>query len=203
MRKEKVIIVEDEAVISMLLEETLQNLGYSEITVTHRAEDAERLLKNDPFDIILMDINLGGTQDGIDLILSLNEVNQWTPVIYITGNSDFKTFTKAKHSNPANFLIKPVNENNLMIQLELALYKKENISNWQSVNDAIRVNFKLKSLSKTELKVVELIVLGLSNKMIADEMNRSVKTVEGHRTKIMKKLNGNNTADIVRIAVGY
>ncbi len=125
MKPFKFLLVEDEVIISMSIEEALNSFGYMNIQKVFDAETALKCLSNTKFDIVLMDINLGGGKDGIDV---MNEIKKHSdiPFIYITGNSDYKTVHKAKYSYPDGFIIKPFNETDLKITLELVLHKIEN-----------------------------------------------------------------------------
>jgi DNA-binding NarL/FixJ family response regulator len=125
MKPHKLLLVEDEAIISMSIEETLNKLGYNNIRTAFDAATASEYLANEKFDMVLMDINLGGGKDGIDV---MNEIKKHIriPLVYITGNSDAVTVNKAKYSEPDGFIIKPFNETDLKITLELVLHKAKN-----------------------------------------------------------------------------
>lgn len=127
MKPYKFLLVEDEPIISMHIEETLNNLGYNNIQKSFDAPTALQNLSNEKFDMVLMDINLGGGNDGKDGIDIITEIKKHVnvPVIYITGNSDYKTVHKAKFSYPDGFIVKPFSETDLKITLELVLHKAE------------------------------------------------------------------------------
>lgn len=124
MKKEKILIVEDEMIISATIEETLNNIGYHNIETAYNAKTASELLHKNNYDLVLMDINLGKGADGVDVIAGIKEKKE-VPVIYVTGNSDNKTVSKAKTTTPYGFINKPINEVNLKIQLDLAFYKEK------------------------------------------------------------------------------
>lgn len=121
MKPHKLLIVEDEMIISANLEESLRRLGYVEIDQAFSAQEALDNLMGNKYDAVLMDVKLNDEIDGIDVI---NEVKRYkdVPVIYVTGNSDETTLSKAKRTLPAGFITKPVTDHNLKIQLELLLY---------------------------------------------------------------------------------
>ena len=202
MRSERILIVEDEVVIALLLEDMLKKLGFKFIQIVNSFVEAELIFNSGTFDIILMDINLGGNRDGIDLANQIRKVSNNIAIIFITGNSDFKTVTKAKYANPSNIITKPVDENDLMIKLELAFHQNQRGTNG-TIDDALNRNSTLKDLTPRQREVLRLIVLGESNKMIAEKLQLSHKTVDGHRTKIMRLVDAKNTADLVRISIGY
>lgn len=124
MKQAKILVVEDEAVVSLALSETLGSLGYTNIDTSLNAEDAQENLLRNSYDIVLMDINLGGEVDGVDV---MNSVKQYvnTPFLYLTGNSDWITVDKAKHSQPHGFLVKPYNVKELAINIEIILLKSK------------------------------------------------------------------------------
>lgn len=205
MRPEKILIVEDEAIIAMTLEETLRGLGYSNVQHMFDEKTAYEAVLNEHFDLILMDVNLGGSRDGIDVIKSIKRTKSEIPFVYVTSYSDFKTITKAKYTQPEGYLIKPVDETDLMILLELVFHKKheKELENEHIIH--ISESPSLNKLTKREMEVLNNIVMGYSNKMIADKMDLSDKTISVHRVNIMKKFHAKNTADLVRMVVanGY
>lgn len=115
-----VLIVEDECIISILIEKLVQKLGYNVIGKVENGEDAiDAALRLSP-DIILMDIQLGGEMDGIQATEKIKESIR-ASVIFVTGNSDIGTRDRAMKTNPDAFLIKPVDMITLKRHLELAV----------------------------------------------------------------------------------
>jgi DNA-binding NarL/FixJ family response regulator len=124
MREEKILIVEDEMIISATIEESLNKIGYNNIEIAFNAQKATELINQNTYDVILMDINLGKGKDGIDVIEEIQKKKD-VPVIYVTGNSDNKTLSKAKTTLPGGFIVKPITETDLKVQLELLLYREK------------------------------------------------------------------------------
>lgn len=124
MREEKILIVEDEMIISATIEESLNKIGYENIEIAFNAQKATELISRNTYDVILMDINLGKGADGIDVIKEIQKKKE-VPVIYITGNSDNKTLAKAKTTLPGGYIIKPITETDLKVQLELLLHREK------------------------------------------------------------------------------
>lgn len=115
-----VLIVEDECIISILIEKLVQKLGYNVVGKVENGEDAvDAALRLNP-DIILMDIQLGGDMDGIQATEKIKE-NTRVSVIFVTGNSDMSTRDRAMKTNPDAFLIKPVDISTLKKHLDLAV----------------------------------------------------------------------------------
>ncbi len=103
----RILIVEDEFIIAMLLEKQVTRLGYEVVGKVADGAKAIDILRSKPVDAILMDIKILGNLDGIQ---TMHEVRTFStiPVIYITGNSDPNTRLRAEETNPVAYLVKPV-----------------------------------------------------------------------------------------------
>lgn len=124
MRKQKILILEDEFSIAMDIEMRLQKMDYEVIGIAHSYNDALPLLLEEDPDICLLDINLNSEKSGIDLgKLILEKFN--VPIIFITAYTDEKTFADASEANPMGFITKPFKDADLRNNIELALTKFE------------------------------------------------------------------------------
>jgi DNA-binding response OmpR family regulator len=104
----KILIVEDERILAVSLRMDLNELGYQEISIVTNCDDAMELVKNEKPDLALLDINIQGDKTGIDTALLLAQ-NYEIPVIFVTGETDFETRTKAELCpNYKGYLTKPV-----------------------------------------------------------------------------------------------
>ncbi|MFK7774220.1 MAG: LytR/AlgR family response regulator transcription factor [Saprospiraceae bacterium] len=117
----KILIIEDDVFLGTELEEQLLEFGY---TITERVRDSESAIiafRRRLPDIVLCDIHLEDSElDGIDLVKVLNTIAK-VPIIFLTAFSDTKTVARAKEVNPAYYLIKPCNPNQLQISLDFAI----------------------------------------------------------------------------------
>ena len=117
-----VLLVEDDNIIAKVAEWRLKNLGYSLCgRATTGAEAMELVVKNKP-DIVLMDINIKGDIDGIETARMIKKGFN-IPVIYVTSHSDGPTLERAKETHPDGFIMKPFEDNDLRVAIELALRK--------------------------------------------------------------------------------
>lgn len=123
MKKNKIMIVEDDKLSALILKKMLSNLDY-EIAdiITDGYHGVVRAGELNP-DAVLMDIGLNGFMDGIEAARQIRMVYD-IPVVFVTSNADQDTFRKARFSNPAGFLAKPVVEESLRTTLEIALRAK-------------------------------------------------------------------------------
>lgn len=119
MKAKKVLIVEDEMIISLLIERMVKNLGHEVVGKVSSGEEAvSTALEHDP-DIILMDIRLKGEIDGIDAMLQIHKTNH-VPVIFISGNTDAIQNDKIEQTDYVEFLSKPITFSELSRSFDLA-----------------------------------------------------------------------------------
>ena len=106
MSVKKILIVEDDIILSMLNSRIVELLGHKVIKAVKSGEEAIEFALNSDVDIILMDIRLKGEIDGIDTLIEINKTKA-IPAIYVTGNSDDETKTRAEKTNMIAFCVKP------------------------------------------------------------------------------------------------
>ncbi len=116
----KILIVEDEMIIAANLSLQLTGLGYDVVGIIPRAEEALVHLRQQQPDILLLDINLKGELDGIDMAREMLN-HHHIPIIYLTANSDAANFERAKATNPYAFISKPFKKVELQRAIELTI----------------------------------------------------------------------------------
>ncbi len=122
MANEKVLIVEDEGIVSLHIKKTLEGLGYAVSGIACSAEEAIMKAMEDRPDLVLMDIVLQGIVDGIDAAEKIRALFS-IPVIYLTAYADEGTLQRAKLTGPSGYIVKPFKERDLHIAIEFALCK--------------------------------------------------------------------------------
>ncbi len=123
MTKKRILIAEDEAIIGMHLKTSLAGLGYEVVGMVKNAGEAVRECGGTLPDLILMDILMPGDMDGIDaarVIMNTYDI----PVVYLTGNADMATVTRARETNPYGYVIKPINVQDLFSTIDTALHRR-------------------------------------------------------------------------------
>ncbi|WP_341530808.1 ATP-binding protein [Nostoc sp. UHCC 0302] len=117
-----ILVVEDEAIVAKDLQNRLKKLGYSITNTAFSGEDAINKVRENPPDLILMDIKLKGKIDGIE---AAEEIHKYIdiPIIYLTAYADEKTLERAKVTVPFGYIIKPFKERELQINIEISLTK--------------------------------------------------------------------------------
>ncbi len=116
----KILIVEDEPLYAGKLEMLMERMGYAVAGVFDNAFDALDCFHRKKPDLLLLDINLAGEVDGIELAARANRVRA-VPVVFITSLQDDETFARAQQTHPAAFIIKPFDELQLQRSIELAV----------------------------------------------------------------------------------
>jgi len=121
-KNKKILIVEDNIVIANNLKNYLENIGYEISGIVTFGEDAIKLADNNSADLILMDINLAGDVTGLKAAELINTKYD-IPFIFLTANVDKETLEQASRSNLYGYLLKPYEEKELKITIEMAFYK--------------------------------------------------------------------------------
>lgn len=124
MSKTRILIVEDESIVAMDIKHRAEGLGYTVIGVTPSGEEALELVRENPPDLILMDIVLKGKMDGIEAAQRIHD-DYDIPVLYLTAYSDEETLKRAKITEPFGYIIKPFEDRELHSSVEIAIYKHE------------------------------------------------------------------------------
>jgi len=124
MEKKKILVVEDEKIVAMDIKKSLERIGYTVTGVVASGKEAIKKVFEDIPDLILMDIKLKGEMDGIEAAGEIR--SQFNlPVIYLTAYTDEKTLERAKITEPFGYLLKPFEERELKITIDIAIYKHE------------------------------------------------------------------------------
>ena len=150
MEPAKILVVEDEGIVAIDLQATLEDLKYIVTDVVDSGELAIEKAKENQPDLVLMDIRLSGEIDGIEAAEIMRSQLD-IPVIYLTAYADKETLKRAKLTLPFGYLIKPFEERELQTTIEMALYKHQiekqlrEKSQWftailKSIGDAVIAN---------------------------------------------------------------
>ena len=132
----KVLIVEDEMIIAANISLQLTNLGYEVTGIIPRGEEVLSHIEYNLPDIILMDINLKGDLDGIE-IAGFIQISYKIPIIFLTANADEAHFNRAKATNPYGFISKPFKKLDLQRAIELTIIR---IQEEQTIEKGVELN---------------------------------------------------------------
>jgi DNA-binding NarL/FixJ family response regulator len=174
----KILIVEDEIIVSSDLKEFLQGINY-ETAVANYYDEAIAVATLFLPDLILCDINLNDSRNGVDLIKHLQTMGLKFEVIYLTAYSSEDLISEAEDTAPFNYLTKPYNDTQIEVAVRLV---------FNFINQQTKVGSLLDKITAMELKVLELIASQKTSKEIAELLHISDKTVRNHRYNIVKKI---------------
>jgi len=118
----KVLIVEDDEVTAMNLKMSLEKQGYDVVSISDTAIQAPNKIKVYNPQIVLVDISLQTSDDGIELARYIREKHQ-LPFIYLTAHTDSATINQAKQTEPYGYIVKPFDPNSLHATIQMAMYK--------------------------------------------------------------------------------
>jgi DNA-binding NarL/FixJ family response regulator len=184
--------VEDEPAIAEHIAAYLDNDDFEVSSIAYDSADAMDQLKNNTPDAVILDINLEGGTDGIDIAKLINDSYQ-LPFLFLTAHSDKQTLSRAKAVNPSGYIVKPFNERTLQASVEIAIANHSKQLNRQvpkllpnKINSLI-----VDSFSDREMDVLQQLYEGATNKQIAQQLFISENTVKTHLKSIYLKLEAN------------
>ena len=193
----KVIVVEDEAVIAQLLEFHVMEAGHNVLDIAHNSERALDLVHNLQPDLVLLDINILGERDGIEVgKIIKNKYN--IPIIFITALSDMDTLKRAAEVQPVSYLVKPYKKDDLLAAMAIGMFNYQNRQQERAVSIEFINGAALSPLSEKEYEVLLDISQGLTNDQIATKQFLSLNTIKWHSGNIYSKLGVKNRTEAAR-----
>ncbi len=190
-----VYVVDDDEGMRRALGALLSTVGY-QTAIFSRA--SEFLGKYDPEQpsCLVLDIRMP-EMSGLELQQQLNRAGSMVPVIFITGHGDVPMAVQAMKEGAFEFIQKPFREQDLLDRINHALqHDAENRANLARRTEVLK---RLESLTPRERQVMDLVVRGDANKVIAIDLGLSERTVEIHRAKVMEKMGARSVAHLVKL----
>jgi two-component system, LuxR family, response regulator FixJ len=190
-----VYIVDDDSAIRHAMDLLMRSVGL-EYEIFHSADDFLASYSDEWAGCLVLDIRMPGL-GGMELQDKLNESGSTLPIIFITGHGDVPMAVKAMQKGAVDFIQKPFRDQELLDRLKDAL-ESEQVS--RSVREEkAAVLDRIEKLTARESQVLDLVVTGKPNKVIAYELDVSQRTVEIHRARVMEKMHARSLADLVRM----
>lgn len=137
----KILVVEDEIVIADNICLILEQLGYNVLEPAINYSEAIETINSENPDLCILDIQLAGSKDGIDLAWKIKE-DYNIPFIFLTSNADPRTIERAKKLAPPAYLVKPFNRDDLYTSIEIALYNSREKADYSDDVDADQIRIK-------------------------------------------------------------
>ncbi len=190
-----VFIVDDDDEVRDSLEDLIDSVGYQTATFPSGADFLTAFDAGKPGCIIL-DIRMPG-MSGLELQERLNEVGSALPIIFITGHGDVPMAVEAMRRGAVDFIQKPFRDQDLLDRVNAAL--AQGLAKQRDSTLVRQIVEKVESLTPRERQVLDMVVEGKANKVIAIDLDVSQRTVEVHRANVMEKMGARSLADLVRM----
>ncbi|KMQ75467.1 response regulator FixJ [Marinobacter subterrani] len=195
--QQTVYVVEDDEAVRDSLELLLKSDGKPVKTY----ESATAFLKDYTDRMagcIVLDIRMPG-MDGMELQKKLNEKHSILPIIFVTGHGDVPMAVDAMKEGAVDFIQKPYREEALLEKIEAAL--RQDLEQRKSLDEKQEIIRRINSLTPREHEIMDRMIAGQANKVIAIELEISQRTVEIHRSRVMHKMGTHSLAHLVRMVL--
>ncbi len=203
----KLLIADDHKMVRNGVRLMLESQKVFKTIITEASNGFEVLhfLEKEQFDVVLLDISMP-EMDGIVTLKKIKSKSIKVPVIMMTMHNEENVINKAVELGACGYILKNSGIDELVKAIQSVINRERYFSNEVSQILIKGINKKVKTtknevLSDRELEVLVLIVRELTNKEIAEKLNLSYRTVEGHRIHIMEKLNLKSTIGLVKYAL--
>jgi FixJ family two-component response regulator len=147
---------------------------------------------------IVLDIRMPG-MDGMELQKKLNDKHSILPIIFVTGHGDVPMAVDAMKEGAVDFIQKPYREEALLEKIEAAL--AQDLEQRKSLGEKQEIVRRIKNLTPREHEIMDRMIAGQANKVIAIELEISQRTVEIHRSRVMHKMGTHSLAHLVRMVL--
>jgi FixJ family two-component response regulator len=192
-----VFVVDDDAPVRDGLKLLLRSIGHR-VEAYASGQEFLNAYNDDRPGCLVLDVRMPG-MSGLDLQERLNERQAILPIIFITGHGDVPMAVEALHAGALDFLQKPFRDQELLDRIARALEK--DAANRRELLELKEIAARFRSLTARERSVMELVVRGKPNKVIAGDLDISQRTVEIHRARVMEKTEASSLAHLVRMVL--
>jgi FixJ family two-component response regulator len=191
-----VFVVDDDPAINEAVAELVELIGLKVSTYTSATDFLEDFQPSGPACLVL-DIRMPG-MSGLELQRKLADAQRTVPVVVITGHGDVRMAVEAMKLGAVEFLEKPFRAQELCDSIQKAIRVDE--GNWRKRQRQEQVEQTYERLTSAERQVMDLVVAGKTNKLIAEELGLSVRAIEDRRARMMKKLGVTTRSELLNLA---
>jgi two-component system response regulator FixJ len=195
--KVKVYVIDDDEAMRDSLNFLLDSAGL-EVTLFETAQHFLDALPGLDFGCVVSDVRMPGV-DGIELLKRMKAGQSRFPILIMTGHGDVPLAVEAMKLGAVDFLEKPFEDDRLTGMIEAAIRRAEPAAKDDAVTQDIAA--RIATLSPRERQVMEGLIAGLSNKLIARDYDISPRTIEVYRANVMTKMQAGSLSELVRLAM--
>jgi two-component system, LuxR family, response regulator FixJ len=193
----KVYVIDDDAAMRDSLNFLLGAAGF-DVTTFDTATKFLNVLPRLDFGCVVSDVRMPGI-DGIELLKRMKALTSRFPIVIITGHGDVPLAVEAMKLGAVDFLEKPFEDDRLIAMIDAAIRQGDSAARDQAVTRDLAA--RIASLSPRERQVMDGLIAGLSNKLIARDYDISPRTIEVYRANVMTKMQANSLSELVRLAM--
>jgi FixJ family two-component response regulator len=191
-----VFVVDDDPIVCTSMKRLIHILGL-EVQTFSSAKDFLRAKRPDGPGCLVLDVRMPDLS-GLDLQRELAEANVDLPIVFVTGHADVPMSVRAMKAGAVEFLTKPFREQDLLEAIQHGIVQHRAAREQRAAVGELQE--RVNSLTPREREVFPLVVSGLLNKQIADQLGASEKTIKIHRAQLMRKMRAESLADLVRMS---
>ena len=195
--RRKVYVIDDAEAMRDSLNFLLSSANFN-VTLYQSAQNFIDSVSSLDFGCVVSDVRMPGL-DGIELLKRLKAVRCMFPVIIMTGHGDVALAVEAMKLGAVDFLEKPFEDDRLIGMIETAIKQAE--PDARSEAAALDIASRIATLSPRERQVMDGLIAGLSNKLIAKEYDISPRTIEVYRANVMTKMQAASLSELVRLVM--
>ena len=193
----KVYVIDDDEAVRDSLDFMLGTADFH-VTLFESAHNFLDTLSSIEFGCVVSDVRMPGI-DGIELLKRLKASPSLLPVVIMTGHGDVPLAVEAMKLGAVDFLEKPFEDDRLIGMIEAALRQAEPGAKSEAIT--LEIASRIAALSPRERQVMDGLIAGLSNKLIAREYDISPRTIEVYRANVMTKMQAASLSELVRLAM--
>lgn len=190
-----VYIIDDDQSIRHAMDLLMRSVGMK-CRIFHSAGDFLDIYSPDLAGCLVLDIRMPGIS-GLELQEKLTSLGSSLPIIFVTGYADVPMAVEAMQNGAFDFIEKPFRDQELLERIGAAMEADKTRRAQQHQAQAVRQ--RIARLTNREREVLELVVTGNPNKIIAHELDVSQRTIEIHRARVMEKMEAGSLAELVRM----
>lgn len=195
--KGKIYVIDDDEAMRDSLNFLLESADF-DVTLFETAQNFLDALPGLEFGCVVSDVRMPGI-DGIELLKRMKAGHSAFPILIMTGHGDVPLAVEAMKLGAVDFLEKPFEDDRLIGMIDAAIRRAEPAARSEVVTQEIAA--RVATLSPRERQVMDGLIAGLSNKLIARDYDISPRTIEVYRANVMTKMQANSLSELVRLAM--